>query len=46
MKAVCVEAGMGALRRGATNIFHEDFVEGIGSVQAKKKGSLNYYAWF
>jgi hypothetical protein len=24
---------------------HEDFVEGIQQVQAKKKASLNYYAW-
>jgi ATP-dependent 26S proteasome regulatory subunit len=28
-KAVCVEAGMIALRRGATEIQHEDFMEGI-----------------
>ena len=27
-KAVCVEAGMIALRRGATSIMHEDFMEG------------------
>jgi SpoVK/Ycf46/Vps4 family AAA+-type ATPase len=27
-KAVCVEAGMYALRRGATEIQHEDFMEG------------------
>jgi hypothetical protein len=24
---------------------HEDYVEGISVVQAKKKSSLNYYAW-
>lgn len=24
---------------------HEDFNEGIIQVQAKKKASLNYYAW-
>jgi len=29
MKAVCVEAGMNALRRGADIINHEDFIEGI-----------------
>ena len=29
LKAVCVEAGMVALRRGATMLRHEDFVEGI-----------------
>eukprot|EP00937_MAST-01D_sp_MAST-1D-sp2_P007257 g7257.t1 len=44
LKAVCVEAGMLALRREATTIMHEDFMEGISVVQAKKKGSLDYYA--
>ncbi|KAJ3414826.1 26S proteasome regulatory subunit 6A [Chytridiales sp. JEL 0842] len=43
-KAICVEAGMIALRRGATEILHEDFMEGIQEVQAKKKTSLQYYA--
>jgi 26S proteasome regulatory subunit T5 len=43
LKAVCVEAGMLALRRDATVVNHEDFVEGIVQVQAKKKTSLNYY---
>ncbi|KAE8685005.1 26S protease regulatory subunit 6A-like protein [Hibiscus syriacus] len=44
LKAVCVEAGMLALRRDATEVNHEDFNEGIVQVQAKKKASLNYYA--
>lgn len=44
LKAVCVEAGMLALRRDATEVTHEDFVEGIIVVQAKKKANLNYYA--
>jgi 26S proteasome regulatory subunit T5 len=44
LKAVCVEAGMVGLRRGATQLRHEDFVEGIQQVQSKKKASLNYYA--
>ncbi|CAD8111231.1 unnamed protein product [Paramecium sonneborni] len=44
LKAVCVEAGMIALNRGGTFLIHEDFVEGIAVVQAKKKSSLNYYA--
>ncbi|TPX60991.1 hypothetical protein SpCBS45565_g07363 [Spizellomyces sp. 'palustris'] len=43
-KAVCVEAGMIALRRAATEITHEDYMEGIQEVQAKKKTSLQYYA--
>ncbi|KAL0928831.1 hypothetical protein M5K25_000754 [Dendrobium thyrsiflorum] len=44
LKAVCVEAGMLALRRDATEVIHEDFNEGIIQVQANKKASLNYYA--
>ena len=32
VKAICVEAGMCALRRGGTQIRHEDFVEGILAV--------------
>eukprot|EP00760_Papus_ankaliazontas_P007939 PhM_4_TR13609/c0_g1_i1/m.52275/K03065/PSMC3, RPT5; 26S proteasome regulatory subunit T5 len=44
LKAVCVEAGMLALRRDGTIVAHEDFMEGVGAVLAKKKSSLNYYA--
>jgi len=44
LKAICVEAGMLALRRESTEIFHEDFVEAITVVAAKKKGSLDYFA--
>ncbi|KAI9228047.1 MAG: P-loop containing nucleoside triphosphate hydrolase protein [Piptocephalis tieghemiana] len=43
-KAICVEAGMLALRRGATELRHEDFMDGIQEVQAKKKTSLQYFA--
>lgn len=43
-KAVCVEAGMIALRRNAQQLNHEDFMEGIQEVQAKKKATLQYYA--
>ncbi|KAI6654299.1 26S protease regulatory subunit 6A [Oopsacas minuta] len=43
-KAVCVEAGMIALRRGAVDLTHEDYMEGILEVQAKKKTNLVYYA--
>jgi len=43
MKAVCVEAGMEALRRGGTELMHEDYIAGIATVQAKKKAALNYY---
>lgn len=44
MKAVAVEAGMIALRRESASIKHEDFMEAINVVAAKKKGSLDYYA--
>lgn len=44
LKAVCVEAGMIGLRRDATILKHEDFMEGISAVQMKKKQSLQYYA--
>jgi 26S proteasome regulatory subunit T5 len=40
LKAVCVEAGMLALRRDALEVNHEDFNEGIVQVQAKKKANL------
>ncbi|KAF7259916.1 hypothetical protein EG68_02493 [Paragonimus skrjabini miyazakii] len=43
-KAVCVEAGMIALRRNASEITHEDYMDAILEVQAKKKTNLNYYA--
>merc|ERR1719265_394533 len=44
LKAVCVEAGMEALRRGATELVHEDYMAGISTVQSKKKMNMNYYA--
>ena len=44
LKACCVEAGMLALRRDATEVNHEDFVEGVTQVQAKKKANLLYDA--
>jgi len=44
IKAICVEAGMLALRRESAEIMHEDFVEAITVVAAKKKGALDYFA--
>lgn len=44
LKAVCVEAGMIALRREATELQHEDYMDGIMEVQSKKKSNLQYYA--
>ncbi|THD25305.1 Proteasome (Prosome macropain) 26S subunit ATPase 3 [Fasciola hepatica] len=38
------KAGMIALRRSATEITHEDYMDAILEVQAKKKTNLNYYA--
>ena len=43
LKAVCVEAGMIALRRGGAEVTHADYVEGINQVKAKKKAKLYYY---
>lgn len=44
LKAICVEAGMLALRGERSEITHEDFIEAITVVAAKKKGSLDYFA--
>jgi len=44
LKAVCVEAGMIALRSGHNKISHEHYVDAIAEVQAKKKETVNFYA--
>ncbi|KAF2431184.1 26S protease regulatory subunit 6A [Tothia fuscella] len=44
LKAVCVEAGMIALRLGQSKISHEHYVDAIAEVQAKKKETVNFYA--
>lgn len=44
LKAVCVEAGMFALRQDRLYVLHENFVDGVATVQARKKSSLSYYA--
>lgn len=44
LKAVSVEAGMIALRNGQSSVKHEDFVEGIAEVQARKSKSVSFYA--
>lgn len=43
LKAVCVEAGMIALREGATVLDHEHYIGGILEVQAKRKNELFYF---
>lgn len=46
LKAVCVEAGMIALRMGKNKISHEHYVDAIAEVQAKKKGKhTSRYYW-
>lgn len=44
LKAVCVEAGMIALRMGKNKISHEHYVDAIAEVQAKKPKSIGFYA--
>ncbi|KAL9057176.1 MAG: hypothetical protein Q9162_002504 [Coniocarpon cinnabarinum] len=44
LKAVCVEAGMIALRAGQSKISHEHYVDAIAEVTAKKKDTVNFYA--
>ncbi|KAL5615684.1 hypothetical protein BROUX41_005715 [Berkeleyomyces rouxiae] len=44
LKAVCVEAGMIALRTGKTKVGHEHYVDAISEVQSKKKETVNFYA--
>ncbi|KRH92469.1 26S proteasome regulatory complex, ATPase RPT5, partial [Pseudoloma neurophilia] len=42
-KAVCVEAGMAALRKNHTLISQNDMIDGILEVMAKKKSKLVYF---
>ncbi|KKF94764.1 26S protease regulatory subunit 6A [Ceratocystis fimbriata CBS 114723] len=44
LKAVCVEAGMIALRTGKNKVGHEHYVDAISEVQSKKKETVNFYA--
>ncbi|ORY33711.1 endopeptidase [Naematelia encephala] len=44
LKAVCVEAGMLALRQNATQLTHEHFHGGILEVQARKAKEHHYFA--
>ncbi|XP_037794009.1 LOW QUALITY PROTEIN: 26S proteasome regulatory subunit 6A-like [Penaeus monodon] len=41
-RAVCVEAGMTALRRNSSTATHEDFLAGVVEVNARKKAVLSY----
>lgn len=42
-KAVCVEAGMAALRKNRSQIEQADFIDGIQEVLSKKKSDLVYF---
>lgn len=44
LKAVCVEAGMIALRSGKMKVGHEHYVDAIAEVQAKKKDTVCWQA--
>lgn len=44
LKAVCVEAGMIALRENAKELNHEHFYGGILEVQAKKTNEMYYFS--
>ncbi|KAF6197920.1 hypothetical protein GE061_007663 [Apolygus lucorum] len=43
-RAVCVEAGMIALRRNSDIVTHDDFLDAVIEVQAKKKFLMGHYA--
>lgn len=43
-KAVCVEAGMIALKKNKSTVEHNDFMDAIFEVLAKKKSNMAYYA--
>ncbi len=42
-KAVCIEAGMTAIRKNKTEINQNDFISGISEVMAKKKSNMSYF---
>ena len=44
LKAVCVEAGMIALRKGRAVIGHEHYVDAITEVSAKKNKTASFYS--
>ena len=44
VSSVCYEAGTIDLSRESSLVTHEDFLDAVIEVQAKKKANLNYYA--
>ncbi|KAI5150470.1 26S proteasome regulatory subunit T5 [Enteropsectra breve] len=43
-KAVCIEAGMSAIRKSKNEINQTDFITGISEVLAKKKSTIQYFS--
>ena len=43
LKAVCIEAGMNAIRCRRKMIIHQDFIEAVLQVKMKKRLTLDYY---
>ncbi|AEA38767.1 26S protease regulatory SU 6A (nucleomorph) [Cryptomonas paramecium] len=43
LKAICIEAGMNAVRHGRKIIIQEDFIEALNYINIKRKNSMNYY---
>lgn len=43
-KAVCIEAGMLALKRNDTIIKHQDYIDAVIEVKGKKKHNFHYFA--
>ncbi|KAM0681674.1 26S proteasome regulatory subunit 6A [Glugoides intestinalis] len=42
-KAVCVEAGMAAIRKDKNEIGQNEFIQGISEVMSKKKSTVTYF---
>lgn len=42
-KAVCIEAGMAAIRKNKSEINQNDFINGISEVLSKKKSNISYF---
>jgi 26S proteasome regulatory subunit T5 len=43
LKAICIEAGMNAIRSCRKIIFHDDFIQALTSIQLKTKTSMDYF---
>jgi SpoVK/Ycf46/Vps4 family AAA+-type ATPase len=43
LKAICIEAGMNAIRSCRKIIFHDDFIQALNSIQLKTKTIMDYF---